>query len=321
MNFFTKLIGLIVVTLNVGGCDNVSSLGFSGYTNGDFIYLSHNNTEKIDKILVQKGSVVKKGQTLVLMEGFSSENSLNVTEKSYQAELALLRNMESGERPEELAIIRSQLERAKSAASLAKIHMDRNRALYTTEVISKLDWETIREDYVQKTAQVNELNHQLKARGLPARKEQIKNQQLRVDSAKLQLEKARWNQQQNIIVAPQDGLIFDIIYRVGERPIAGNPIISLLPPQNIKVRFFVPENKLNSVAINKKVILSCDECPKNLTGHINYISAQAEYSPPMIYSTRRREKLLFMAEAVPDEKHALSVKLGQPIEVRLASNE
>lgn len=321
MKFLIQVTGLIAAVLSLGGCDNASSSGFSGYANGDFIYLSHNSTEKIDKILVRKGSHVKKGQALVMMENFSSANSLNISEKNYQAELALLRNMESGERPEELAIIRSRLEQAKSAASVAKIHMDRNRELYMSEVISKLDWDTIKADYAQKKAQVNELNNQLKARELPARKEQIQSQQLRVESARLQREKARWNSQQNTIIAPQDGVVFDIIYRAGERPLAGNPIISLLPPQNIKVRFFVPENQLGSVSLARKVNFFCDGCPTPLTGHINYISAQAEYSPPIIYSTARREKLLFMAEAVPDEKHALALKLGQPVEVRPVADE
>ncbi|SNY65409.1 HlyD family secretion protein [Enterobacter sp. CC120223-11] len=321
MKFLTKVTALIAAVLSLSGCDNASSSGFSGYANGDFIYLSHSSTEKIDQILVSKGSSVKKGQTLVIMEGFSSANSLSISEKNYQAELALLRNMESGERPEELAIIRSRLEQAKSAASVAKIHRDRNRELYESEVISKLDWDTIKADYAQKNAQVNELSNQLKARELPARKEQIHSQKLRVESARLQFEKAKWNTQQNTIIAPQDAVVFDIIYRAGERPLAGNPIISLLPPQNIKVRFFVPENQLGSVALERKVNFLCDGCPASLTGHINYISAQAEYSPPVIYSTARREKLLFMAEAAPDDKSALALKLGQPVEVRPVADE
>ncbi len=168
MKFLTKVTALIAAVLSLSGCDNASSSGFSGYANGDFIYLSHSSTEKIDQILVSKGSSVKQGQTLVIMEGFSSANSLSISEKNYQAELALLRNMASGERPEELAIIRSRLEQAKSAASVAKIHRDRNRELYESEVISKLDWDTIKADYAQKIAQVNELSNQLKARELPA---------------------------------------------------------------------------------------------------------------------------------------------------------
>lgn len=321
MNFLTKVTGLIAAVLCIGGCDDASSSGFSGHTNGDFIYLSHNSTEKINKILVSKGSKVKEGQTLVMMEGFSSVNSLNLSEKNYQAELALLQDMKSGERPEELAIIRSRLEQAKSVASVAKIHMERNRELYMSEVISKLDWDTIKADYVQKKAQVDEFSNQLRARELPARKEQIQSQQLRVESARLQLEKARWNSQQNRIIAPQDGVVFDIIYSAGERPIAGNPIISLLPPRNIKVRFFVPEKQLGSVSLAQKVNFFCDGCPTPLTGRINYISAKAEYSPPVIYSTTRREKLLFMAEAAPDEKSALALKLGQPVEVRPVVDE
>lgn len=300
------------------GCKGSDAPQFSGYTYGEFIYLSHNTTEIINNIFIKKGEKVKKGQNLVQMENFSVENSLGIASKNYEAERALLRNMNVGERTEELNVIRSQLERAKSAAKLAQSQVKRYQRLYETHVVSEAEWDNVREDYAQKTAQVKELASQINAKKLPARNDEIKNQLSRVDSAKLQVEKANWDVDQNIIKAPEDALVYDIIYRPGERPLAGKPIISLLAPENIKVRFFVPEKMLGNLAPGRKVTFLCDGCSADLNGVINYISPQAEYSPPVIYSTVRREKLLFMVEAIPDGEKPYALKPGQPVEVRLS---
>ncbi len=321
MMLIIKKLMIALVFFSLCGCDNSANDSLSGFVSGDFVYLSHNQTEKVKEVFVEKGMRVKKGQRLVLMDQFITENARHIADKNYQAELALLRNLQTGERSEELDIIRSQLERANSAADMAKNQMNRYRKLYQTHVISGADWDAARDDYIQKMAQVKELTSQLKAKNLPARSEQIKNQESRVESARLQLDKALWDEQQNVITAPMDALVYDIIYLPGERPVAGRPVMSLLPPENIKVRFFVPEKKLGALSLGQKVRLSCDGCSKSLSGNISYISAQAEYTPPVIYSASRREKLLFMAEARPDQTASLALKAGQPVEVGLVFNE
>ncbi|HEY3985967.1 hypothetical protein [Cedecea sp.] len=101
-------------------CDNTPGVLFSGYAQGEFIYLSHEATEKIDAILVKKDQSVRKGQALVRMESFNTENAVRIEEKNYRAEAASLKDLTSGERREELDVIRSQLTRARIAAELAK---------------------------------------------------------------------------------------------------------------------------------------------------------------------------------------------------------
>ncbi|MBV4414316.1 HlyD family efflux transporter periplasmic adaptor subunit [Enterobacteriaceae bacterium YMB-R22] len=321
MKLLKKKLTLVALSGVLAGCYGPDAPDFSGYVNGEFIYLSHSATERVEDILVTRGSRVSRGQELVVMESFTVENSRDVARKNYEAELATLRNLQSGERPEELAVTRSQLERATAAARLAKNQMERYQKLYATQVISGAEWDNVKQDYAQKQAQVKELTSQLKAQKLPARSQQLKNQQSRVEQAKLQLDKARWDSQQSTIVAPQDALVYDIIYRRGERPGAGRPIISLLPPENIKVRFFVPEKRLGEVSVGQKVSFTCDGCQNAITGSINYISPQAEYAPPVIYSTSRREKLLFLVEAVPEQASISLLKPGQPVDVRLAAHE
>lgn len=315
-----KLI-LPLIFLNVMGCDDDSLLILPGYAYGDFVYLSASETEKVERLLVNKGDFVVEGQELVKMESFTVENTLQRAEKSYQAELALLRNMQSGERPAELDVIRSQLEQAQSAASVAKSQLKRYQQLYHSRNISAAEWENFREDYRQKRAQVDELTHQLEAKQLPARQEEIHRQMAQANAAKLQRDKAEWDLRQRVIVAPQAAQVYDIIYRPGERPVAGRPVISLLPNGNVKIRFFIPEKRLGMVKTGMKVRLYFDGYPAFVPGSINYISPQAEYTPPVIYSTRRREKLMFMAEALPVKEQASRIKPGQPVKVEMVVDD
>jgi HlyD family secretion protein len=95
--------------------------------------------------------------------------------------------------------------------------------------------------------------------------------------------------------------------------------VSLLPPGNVKVRFFVPETVVGGLRTGAAVSISCDGCAAPIEAQISYISPQAEYTPPVIYSRESRAKLVFLIEARPGAADALKLRPGQPVEVRLAA--
>jgi HlyD family secretion protein len=97
---------------------------------------------------------------------------------------------------------------------------------------------------------------------------------------------------------------------------AGTPVVSLLPPENIFVRFFVPETELSRIHRGDSVALVCDGCRADLLATISFISPQAEYTPPLIYSESSKAKLVFLVEARPRPDQAAGLNPGQPIEVR-----
>jgi HlyD family secretion protein len=109
----------------------------------------------------------------------------------------------------------------------------------------------------------------------------------------------------------------DTFYSEGEWVPAGSPVVSLLPPGNIKIRFFVPEPVLGRVTVGQMVSAACDGCGKPIAAKISYISRQAEYTPPLIYSREQNPKLVFLVEAWPDIKDAVRLHPGQPMEIKL----
>ena len=84
----------------------------------------------------------------------------------------------------------------------------------------------------------------------------------------------------------------------------------------MKLRFFVPQSALPRVSINGPVSVACDGCASGLTGRVSFISQQAEFTPPVIYSLEERQKLVYKIEARPDQPGPLRV--GQPVSVELA---
>ena len=121
------------------------------------------------------------------------------------------------------------------------------------------------------------------------------------------------------IVAPVSGSVQQVYFRPGEVVTASKPIVALLPPGNMKVRFFVPEGVLPKIQYGETVTVQCDGCSGDLTAKVSFISKTAEFTPPVIYSLEERAKLVFLIEALPTEPGNLRV--GQPVDVILPGDE
>jgi HlyD family secretion protein len=116
--------------------------------------------------------------------------------------------------------------------------------------------------------------------------------------------------------SPADGTIQQVYYRPGETVPAGRPVVALLPPGNLKIRFFAPEEKLSGISFDDMVTVSCDNCEKGLSAKISFIARSAEFTPPVIYSMDERTKLVYLIEARPEQPEKFRV--GQPVSVMLA---
>lgn len=133
--------------------------------------------------------------------------------------------------------------------------------------------------------------------------------------AKANLEWAQTRLARRNAHSPGDGTIEQIYYRPGETVTAGRPVVALLPPGNLKIRFFAPQSALPELKYGDVVGISCDGCDKGLTAKISFIARSAEFTPPVIYSMEERAKLVFLIEARPD--HPEKFRVGQPVTVTL----
>jgi HlyD family secretion protein len=132
----------------------------------------------------------------------------------------------------------------------------------------------------------------------------------RVNTAQTRLARRR-------AIAPIAGTVQQVYFREGETVPAQRPVLAILPPGNMKVRFFVPEKDLARIALGQEVRVGCDSCSPDIAATIHFIATAAEYTPPVIYSLDERAKLVFMVQARPAAPDKLRV--GQPVDVRLRS--
>jgi HlyD family secretion protein len=141
--------------------------------------------------------------------------------------------------------------------------------------------------------------------------------QAQVEAQTAALAKADWSFEQKEQFAPTNAFVQDTLYRVGEWVAAGNPVVELLPPANLKVRFFVPETALPEIKPGQTVRVSFDGGKRDYSATVNYLSTQAEFTPPVIYSQENRAKLVYMIEATFSPKDAAGLRPGQPVDVEL----
>ena len=163
------------------------------------------------------------------------------------------------------------------------------------------------------------LHAQLRVASTGARSDAIRAAQKDVDATQAQVAQAAWRVEQKSQSIPVAATVDDVYFREGEFVPAGSPVLSLMPPANIKVRFFVPETAVGSVRLGQPVRITCDGCGGAIDGTLSFIAREAEYTAPLIYSRENRASLVFMIEARPLREAAERLHPGQPVEVALTA--
>jgi HlyD family secretion protein len=317
MNTTTSVCGVgLLAVLALAGCSDQPTAGFQGYIEGEFVYVAAPLGGTLINLAVSRGAEVQAGQLLFGLEREPEAAAAREADQRLAQAKARLENLTKGRRPSEITALEAQLERAKADLSLAELELDRRGKLSESHVISSEELDSAKARRDAGKAQVASLRADLETARLGAREDEIKAAEADVQATLAALAKALWAVEKKSQFAPTNALVHDTLYRPGEFVPAGNPVVVLLPPTNLKARFFVPQFELASIKIGQTVSVCLDGTPTPLKATVNYVSTQAEFTPPVIYSKENRAKLVFMVEAVFAPAEARNLKPGQPVEVR-----
>ncbi|WP_321820386.1 MULTISPECIES: HlyD family secretion protein [unclassified Burkholderia] len=290
---------------------------FQGYVEGEFVYLSSSQAGTLTQLSVERGQAVAAGAPVFSLEAVNETAALRQAQHQLEAARAQLADLQTGKRPPEVAVTRAQLAQATAQAARAAAQFARDERQYAAGGLSRQQLDDSRTSAQTTAAQVRELQNQVDVARLPGRAQQVAAQAAQVDAAQAAVTEAQWKLDQKRVAAPAAGRVYDTLYRVGEWVQAGNPVVQMLPPQNLKVRFFVPEAAVASIVPGRTVAIHCDGCPSDVPARVTYVSRAAEYTPPVIYSNESRTKLVFMVEARPAVADAPKLHPGQPVAVRM----
>lgn len=309
--------GLMLATLSsLAGCSSQAPNRVQGYVEGEFVYVASPLPGQLKELNVQRGAQVKAGNPLFSLDSTAETAARNEAERRLAQGRATLEDAKKGRRPSEIEALEAQLRQARAALEFSEIEFQRQEKLVRSDSVAMQAFDRARSARDQDRQRVAQLEADLDTARLGSRTDQIEAAEANVRALEAALARAEWELSQKRQNAPQTALVFDTLYRQGEWVAAGRPVVALLPPQNIKVRAFVPENRVALIHPGDTVRVTVDGLPAPLIGKVSYISPRAEFTPPVIYSQESRSKLVFMIEAVFDPKTGVNLHPGQPVDVQ-----
>lgn len=288
---------------------------FPGYAEADMLLVAAPAAGTLQTLSVERGARVGKGQPLFTLDTDAEALGREGAAARREGAEAQAANLRKGRRPLELKAIDEQLAQARAALAASGSALQRQQALVAEGFVSPGRLDELQAARDRDAARVKELQAQRGVAAEAARGDEIAAAAAAARAAAAEVELARWREGQRSRTAPADALVHDVMYRPGEWVAAGAPVVALLPPAALHVRFFVPQAMLSRVNPGGMVELRCDGCPAPVAARIRQVATQAEYTPPVLYGNGARAKLVFRVEAVPAEPAAL--KPGQPLDVRL----
>jgi HlyD family secretion protein len=287
-----------------------------GYVEGEYVLVAPIEIAQIAALSVKRGDRVTAGQPLGRLERRDAEISVTQAAAGLAQAEGQLANLQKGRRPEEIASIAAALGSAKAQAKEANRVLQRQSDLLARGISTQAAHDTASTALELAQAKVAELEANLSVAELPARPNEIKAAQAGVEQAQAILDQARWRLSKRTLSIPRPGVIADIIRNPGEVAGPQAPVLSVLPDGALKLRVYVPEASLSQLSVGASLLVHCDGCDAGMRATVSYISADPEFTPPVIYSLENRQKLVYLVEARPDED-AWALTPGQIVDVEL----
>ena len=301
----------------LSGCQPAEEDRFQGYVEGEPVLVAAQQSGQLTSLTVQRGDEVKIGAPL-----FSQDPAIEAANVSQaRAQLAQAQaqysNLATGRRPAEIAVIEAQLKDAEARRKLSAEQLSRQQALVAKGFVSAESLDEARTQLARDEASIAQMKAELATARLPGRKDERAAAEAQVLASRAAVDQITIRLEQKSQRSPVSGVVQDIYYRPGEWAAPGQAVVSILPAENIKVRFFVPEPSLGALRTGQTVEVHCDGCPVPLSATIRFISSTAEYTPPVLFSEKNRHRLVYMVEAWPQPTVAARLHPGQPVDVSL----
>lgn len=286
-----------------------------GYIEGYYTNLSPSVGGTLQKLYVDRGDSIHVNQLLFELDPLPEKAQLEQAKYRATAESKNLENLLKGQRTTIIEGIKAQIAQAEANFKYAQQTLTRNQAQFRLNAISKATLDQSIANYDSTSQQVKQLQANLAEAQLGARQDLIKAQEATTAAAKSNVAALTWSLQQKTMYAPVNALVTDRYYQLGEYIPAGQAVLQVLTPGDIKLIFFVPERLFSQIKIGQTVHFGCDSCQGKTPAKITFISPRAEYTPPVIYSRDIRHKLVYRIEAEMQSDVAVNFHPGQPVDV------
>ncbi len=294
---------LALLACFAAACTQEENTRWLGYVEGEAVFVAPPQPGWITSLNVTRGAHVKEGDPLFTLDAIREAAARD------NATAAITAAREQGQQAAAQGA-QAQAEQAQIEADIVRAEKElaRQQDLVRIGGSPRRDLEAAQAAYDSARARRNQAQAQQGQASAARRQADAQAKQ-----ATASLDTAAFNLSERAVRSLVTGRVEDIYFRQGEYAGSGAPVVSILPPDNVFVRFFVPENALSSLMLGTEVRIGCDGCAADLTATISFIASAAEFTPPVIYSVGNRERLVFKAEA--RAASGLPLRPGLPVEV------
>lgn len=299
------------------GCRPATADALSGYVEADYVRVAAPVAGRLVKLDVQRGDEVRPAQALFTLEQQNEAAAVQAAEAGVLRAQAQASDLAKGKRRDEIAVLSAARDAARAAVRQSESDYQRQQQLAQSGFVSGANLDGLKAKRDADQAQLREAEAQLRVAQLAARPDQRAAAGAETAAAQAELARSQWQLAQKTVAAVNAARVEDTLFRVGEWVPAGSPVVSLLEPGGVKVRFFIDETRLGTLKLGDAVTLRCDGCPAPVPARVAFIASQAEFTPPIIYSREQRAKLVFLVEARPSAADAAKLRPGQPVDVTL----
>jgi HlyD family secretion protein len=312
---------LLAATLLVSGCDDPQTNQFPGYMEAHLVLVGSEQGGRVETLSVEEGDSVEEDAPIFTLESTEQEAEVAAAKaRVTEAEARLADAKQQMQRPGEIEVLEASLAQAKAMLVQSNLTLARTQKLFDKHWVSQAQLDDAQAQHDRNEAAVAEAEKRITAAKLPNRSDLIDAAAASVETARHSLEQAEKALAKRKVFAPAAGTIEEVYFRPGEVVNAGQAVVALLPPGNLKVRFFVQEPVRANLQVDQTVNVTCDGCSRELQAKISFIAREAEFTPPVIFSREQRQKLVFLVEARP-EGDATALTAGQPVTVTLGPGQ
>lgn len=287
---------------------------YLGYVEGETTLVGAPQAGRLVSVDAVKGQEVRAGTVLFALDPAQLAAEVAHAEAAVSTAKATRDNLLTGKRPQEIDVIQAQIAQVEASLGLAQKELTRAATLANSGTAAQSRLDQAQEQVNLLEQRLIELKASEQVASLPARGPEIDAATSRVSEAEAQLAQAKEKLSDLSPVAPADATVEDVFFKPGEWVPAGQPVVSLLKPADVTLRFFVPETVLAQARPGRAIQFSCDGCDGLKSAVISHVAREPEYTPPVIYSETARAKLVYLVEARPDAADP-QLRPGLPIEV------
>jgi HlyD family secretion protein len=239
---------------------------------------------------------VRAGDVLVRLESTATQSQFEAAAAQERRSGAALAELRAGPRREEINRARATLAAAQAQAIDARAQFRRIEELAGRQLVAAAEVDRSRAAADNADAQARGAEQALLVLERGTRTEQIAQGEAAVQAASAQASTQRVLLDKLTLVAPRDGVIDSLPFRLGDQPQVGVPVVVMLVGEAPYARVYVPQSQRASVKVGDAVDVHVEGSEQVWPGTVRMIRSDPAFTPYYALVGQDVSRLTYLAE-------------------------